>query len=837
MAQEQEPEVLLAQRLAANERTVRTKAFKKLRRYVRSRSQIPGGGFTEDELLKIWKGLFYCLWMQDKAVLQEELSEQISGLLLSFQNTDTQLLYVETFLKTVKREWNGIDRLRLDKFYQLVRFVFRQVFETLKRNEWEESLNGRVLQLISAQLLDGSAPAGLLLHILDLYLSELSRAGAQQLTADQNLSFIEPFCQTAAKTKDRVVLQAICTSLFGLIVEQAPFAVVDLLKELKAQVEGEESDSGQASEGEEPDATEGEGSSSKVKLLNGKKTSGLSTSEEEGFSDGDVLDLDEDLDLPGEEDIGPVLQFDYGAVAEKLFQLASRTQTPSHNRAKLYKLVKTFRDLSEGVFPQDEGPEDVSTDEDDEEFSRKKKRKKRKQRPEDQEDAHTPPKRQKGEAAEEQSKKKKKKNKRKKKDTPPQKEESVVDTPLQEAAITVDTPPQKEESVVDTPLQEAAITVDMPLLKEESVVDTPLQEAAITVDTPPQKEESVVDTPLQEAAITVDTPPQKEESDVLQATPSTEEEPVVMETDPDITQPLSQPEAEPNEASESSQSDVVGVPAEEQPAAEGKRKKRSRKQETQSLETGCDVTEKEEEEEQTSTPADAKKKRRKKKMSVKDADAPEGPDAHTPDGPDTHTPDPVIQQTASPPEEEEEEEVLLEKPKGRKKKKKAVTPTEDGADAHTPDEADTHTPDEADTHTPDEESAPTPLEKKKKKKKAVITTEEADTHTPDGADTHTPVEALTDDDGADKKKKKKKKKLLTEEEDEGVTLKTCAKEKTVGRQKKKQLKTAGSEFISFQSSSPPKPLFCKKKGVQVPQSKAKKVTFGLKNNKTAEASL
>lgn len=28
------------------------------------------GGFSGDELLKLWKGLFYCLWMQDKPLLQ-----------------------------------------------------------------------------------------------------------------------------------------------------------------------------------------------------------------------------------------------------------------------------------------------------------------------------------------------------------------------------------------------------------------------------------------------------------------------------------------------------------------------------------------------------------------------------------------------------------------------------------------------------------------------------------------------------------------------------------------------------------------------------------------------
>lgn len=30
------------------------------------------GGFSQEELLKIWKGLFYCMWMQDKPLLQVE---------------------------------------------------------------------------------------------------------------------------------------------------------------------------------------------------------------------------------------------------------------------------------------------------------------------------------------------------------------------------------------------------------------------------------------------------------------------------------------------------------------------------------------------------------------------------------------------------------------------------------------------------------------------------------------------------------------------------------------------------------------------------------------------
>ncbi|XP_036422143.1 microtubule-associated protein futsch-like isoform X2 [Colossoma macropomum] len=351
----QGPETALAQRLAANEKSVRTKALKTLRKYINLRSQREGGGFTCEDLMKIWKGLFYCLWMQDKPLLQEELSDRISGLIHCFHTADNQLLYFETFLQTLKREWNGIDRLRMDKFYQLVRFVFRQAFEVLKRREWDTSVVNQFLEVFTAQLLQstGRVPDGLMLHVLELYMTELAWVGAAELTAEQNLTFIDPFCKTMAKTKDRSVLTSISKNVFSAVVDHASYAVEDLIKELRC---GEDTDSGQASEDEE-ESVEDEPNSRVFKKVKGKKVNGVPDAKEsdEGSED-ELLDLD-DVD-PKEKlsdgDIGPVLQFDYSALADRLFELGSRTNTPNLNRTKMYRLVKIFSDLSEGVFPQDE---------------------------------------------------------------------------------------------------------------------------------------------------------------------------------------------------------------------------------------------------------------------------------------------------------------------------------------------------------------------------------------------------------------------------------------------------------------------------------------------------
>ncbi|XP_019731245.1 ribosomal RNA processing protein 1 homolog A [Hippocampus comes] len=359
MAAVQDPEIQLAQKLASNEKPIRTKALKKLKKYINVRSQKPTDGFTSEEMLKLWKGLFYCLWMQDKPLLQEELSNSLCTLIHTFHDIDGQLLYLESSLKTFKREWTGIDRLLMDKFFQLIRFMFRQSFEMLKRNNWDSSVVSRFLELFATELLNSGngAPAGLQFHILDLYLTELAAVGASELTADQNLRFIEPFCKTAAKTKDRTLFGAICNSIFNTIIDQAPYAIEDLMKELKA---AESSDSGQSSEGDDEEDL--------VKQINGSQSYLKQDAHESG-------DSDTELPFDDDDNIAPVLQFDYAALADKLLEVSIRSSTPSHNRERLYKIIKVLQDLSEGLFPQDGYPEEVSTDEDDEMFASRKRMK------------------------------------------------------------------------------------------------------------------------------------------------------------------------------------------------------------------------------------------------------------------------------------------------------------------------------------------------------------------------------------------------------------------------------------------------------------------------------
>ncbi|XP_066226162.1 ribosomal RNA processing protein 1 homolog A isoform X1 [Saccopteryx leptura] len=332
------PEIQLAQRLAGNEQVTRDRAMRKLRKYIVARTQRAAGSFTHDELLKVWKGLFYCMWMQDKPLLQEELGKTISQLIHAFQTTEAQHLFLQTFWQTMNREWMGIDRLRLDKFYMLMRMVLNESLVALKMQGWEERQIEQLLKLLTTEILhpDSHAPNGVKSHFVEIFLEELAKVGADELTADQNLKFIDPFCRIAAQTKDSLVLHNITRGILETIVEQAPFAIEDLMNEMEEEEE-------EMSEDDEQEQN-----------VPSKR---LFEKPFKGSFCGTESDMGEEQAGDDEDSAGTILQFDYEAVANRLFEMASHQNTPSQNRKRLYKVVRKLQDLAEGLFPEDDIPE------------------------------------------------------------------------------------------------------------------------------------------------------------------------------------------------------------------------------------------------------------------------------------------------------------------------------------------------------------------------------------------------------------------------------------------------------------------------------------------------
>ncbi|KAE8299019.1 Ribosomal RNA processing protein 1-like protein A [Larimichthys crocea] len=848
MAAVPEPEVQFAQRLASNEKPTRTKAMKKLRKYINVRS----GGFTGDELLKLWKGLFYCLWMQDKPLLQEELSRQISSLIHSFQDVDGQVLYLESFLQTFKREWTGIDRLRMDKFFQLVRFMFRQTFEMLKRKNWESSVVGRFLELLTVQLLQSGsdAPSGLQLHILDLYMTELAAVGSAELTADQNLTFIQPFCKTAARTKDRTLFRAICNSIFSTIIDQAPFAIEDLMEELKG-AEASDSDSGQASEEEEDEKmTSKPGDKKRTrKQINGKKPKEEDDEDDEDEDDDDLLHLeDSDTEAPCDEDVGPVLQFDYAALANKLFELASRSNTPSQNRQRLYKIIKVLRDLSEGVFPQDEYPEDVSTDEDDEMFGSRKRMKKRGRHMEvDEEGAPAT---------------KKSKGKKKEASTLNQQEKDPAKDDDEPADLTTNNEKKKKKRKKKKKKNEGQGGEKAEGSEQEQVVDdgsqkdAPMQSSISSVKVTEAGSETVIVSEVRKQ------PSVKVTEETSQQAPGTNDD---------------------NEPSEkSSDADVTT-------SGKKKKKKKKKKLQTDGIVAESQVEEESSEtnmtpEADTTTPAKktknngvsteddgstTAKKSKKKNLKAVEADAKQTDPEITSACEDATADATEMSFTKKTKKKTKQEDATLEAPdesaatplkKKKRKNNKGSTVEEEGEAAVE------ETPQVADAEKL-LVTMTTPAKKKKAPAAAQVDEikDQTQVEVVGGEDAELPPDNVLTSSGKLAKKKKRKIPVVFEfEADEveaaaafnGVAeeetmvkktkLATDAGEPSIPLSAKKSQKKAKASFISFKSKAAvPTPLFCKTKGglsmprsgkkkSQTPKSESKKVTFGLKNNKTAE---
>ncbi|XP_053513714.1 ribosomal RNA processing protein 1 homolog B isoform X1 [Artibeus jamaicensis] len=360
----QPAEIQFAQRLASHEKGIRDRAVRKLRQYISVKTQRETGGFSQEELLKIWKGLFYCMWVQDEPPLQEELANTISQLVHAVNNPEAQRLFLRTFWQTMNREWTGIDRLRLDRFYMLIRLVLRECFEVLKQTGWEESRVQLLLDVLMKEVLhpESQSPDAVKFHFIDIYLDELSKVGGKELLADQNLKFIDPFCRIAAKTKDHALVQTIARGVFEVIVDQSPFVPEAAVEELHTKV-----GDGHLSEGERAgEEVTWRGTFRKRKTALGKCYSRKDGVGGEGAGDGGG----------SVEDTGPLLQFDYKAIADRLLEMTNRKNIPPFNRKRLSKLIKKFQDLSEGGIPRLGFTKDFSTDEEDPTFSqgRHKKR-------------------------------------------------------------------------------------------------------------------------------------------------------------------------------------------------------------------------------------------------------------------------------------------------------------------------------------------------------------------------------------------------------------------------------------------------------------------------------
>ncbi|GER27819.1 ribosomal RNA processing protein-like protein [Striga asiatica] len=201
----------LIKHLASCNTSVRSQALRRLQSWLVSQTQ----QLSEPDIKKLWKGLFYCLWHADKTPNQVALIDRLTTLFLSLQPS-LSLEFFRGFLVTLRREWPGIDRLRLDKFYLLIRRFMRTLFELMRMSKWDLGILGeyfRVLERDGFLAEDKLQGSGVNYHVASVFLDELKGVGFPVRKEVVDVVF-GPFFAAMKSSKDRVLLRKVKSCLF-----------------------------------------------------------------------------------------------------------------------------------------------------------------------------------------------------------------------------------------------------------------------------------------------------------------------------------------------------------------------------------------------------------------------------------------------------------------------------------------------------------------------------------------------------------------------------------------------------------------------------------------------
>ncbi|OWZ21578.1 Ribosomal RNA processing protein 1 [Phytophthora megakarya] len=222
------------QHLAHTEKKYRDRALKKLTVYLTKKQE-----WTDLEWDKLWKALFYCMWMSDKRPVQEELSTNLAGLVHRVPTSTGALEFVHSFFRTMHREWHGLDGLRLDKFYSLVRKFVRETVALLRVQDWDEDLVQEFVTILSAEVVS-QLPNGLRMHLADVYLTEIYNAAGQDVTTEAFIILLEPFFTLLSSEYDKTVFKRVRELVFDDMLTKYKFGPQSEQEEEETDAEEED---------------------------------------------------------------------------------------------------------------------------------------------------------------------------------------------------------------------------------------------------------------------------------------------------------------------------------------------------------------------------------------------------------------------------------------------------------------------------------------------------------------------------------------------------------------------------------------------------------------------
>ncbi|XP_011063382.1 PREDICTED: ribosomal RNA processing protein 1 homolog [Acromyrmex echinatior] len=332
-------EIKIARLLANNDKKVRDKVLKRLNKWLTIRSQ-SSFVFTKTDFMSLWKGLFYCMWMSDKMLIQEELAESLSKLVHCLKSKDTIILYTSCALQTLATEWFGIDQYRLDKFSMLVRRILRQTFVVCKNHSWNMEWVTEFSKIFMQLFLHVKTDLGFNLHVTEIYLEELAKVGNGNLQEDVVHELIKPFAEYLITTSDERQMEHIMRHIFRYLIFQSDIGL-DYMTKFNAW-----RDAGF------PCAHIDD--MQKVEISNIEENTDIKDNEDKQFSEAEPEnEIEKPLDpRAGKVDIElPPIPFNAAKIAELLSTYKFHQSSTAKSRRQLLRLFDEFTELSQGKMP------------------------------------------------------------------------------------------------------------------------------------------------------------------------------------------------------------------------------------------------------------------------------------------------------------------------------------------------------------------------------------------------------------------------------------------------------------------------------------------------------
>jgi len=207
-------------KLAHTDKKVRDRGFKALKGWLRRHTEL-----GRLDYLKLWRGLYFGMWMSDKRPVQQELAVQMA-LLINEIPRAKQGVWLDTFWETMQASWEKIDVHRMNKYLLFIRIVVSEAFKVVRVGGWQESevkaLGEIFLRKVPRHAKEGTnVPSiGLNLQFNRILWEELipQLESPPEVSAEVMMVLLEPFCSAAEGS----ALSALVKNIHKYILTRTP---------------------------------------------------------------------------------------------------------------------------------------------------------------------------------------------------------------------------------------------------------------------------------------------------------------------------------------------------------------------------------------------------------------------------------------------------------------------------------------------------------------------------------------------------------------------------------------------------------------------------------------